>query len=233
MTAPTIAASVGKNGKNRADDVKVIQSLLNEPAVRQGKAPIPVNGTIGSHGDQDPTVQAILAYQSLFLAKPDGRVDVSSSPQSTLQRLRTGWSFIVLPKELGKGYYSYSPSDRQYGTPATIQALCEVARTVHFNDPTHPIGIGDISFANGGKMSPHASHRRGRHVDIRPMRKDGRTEPISIDNKEQYDHRRTCLLVDSLLAHKNVSAILFNDIDIRGVRWWKGHNNHLHVTMKE
>lgn len=232
MAVPSIISSVGKGGKNLYEDVTTIQELLNEPSVLKDSEAVPVTGKIATNWGTDPTVKAIFAYQALFLANPDGRVDVSQSPGSTLQRLRSGWSFTQLPREQGKGYYSYSSPENQHGTPATIQALRDVAKTMLASDPTHPIGIGDISYSTGGKMSGHDSHRQGRHVDIRPLRKDGERLPVTIQSTD-YDQERTRRLVEALLAHKNVRAILFNDSKIKGVSWWKGHDNHLHVTMRE
>ncbi len=80
-------------------------------------------------------------------------------------------------------------------------------------------------------MSPHHSHRDGREVDIRPLRKDQQPGPTNIHDPN-YDRTATAVLVGLLLAHPNVHVILFNDATIKGVRHWEGHDNHLHVKMK-
>jgi murein endopeptidase len=140
-------------------------------------------------------------------------------------------NLVLLPQASGLGYYTYSAQDRQYGTEATIKAIQEVADTLRTSQPDVPIGIGDISFAAGGSMRPHQSHRHGKDIDIRPLRTDGLQSPIKISDTA-YSRARTELLVKTLLAHGNVKKILFNDRAIRGVRSFPGHDNHLHVEMK-
>lgn len=140
-------------------------------------------------------------------------------------------AFVQLPQSCGHGYYSYEVAARQFGTEATIQALREVARTFAYNLPNVQIGIGDISFENGGTMSPHQSHQKGLDVDIRPLRNDRVHSPVTISDPH-YDRETTRWLVESLLAHRNVRRILFNDTHIVGVHFFPGHHNHLHVSMK-
>ena len=79
-------------------------------------------------------------------------------------------------------------------------------------------------------MHPHASHRDGKCVDLRPIRKDKKMSPVDIHHA-QYDKDATELLVQALLAHSNIKKILFNDKTISGVHWHKGHDHHLHVTF--
>lgn len=141
-------------------------------------------------------------------------------------------ALVQLPQCCGNGYYSYETADRQFGTEATIQTLLEIGETFRLNMPETSMGIGDISFAEGGKMSPHHSHQDGTNVDVRPCRLDKAQHRVSIHDK-QYDRVTTQLLVDSFLAHKNVRRILFNDAKIKGVHPWAGHDNHLHVIMKK
>lgn len=144
--------------------------------------------------------------------------------------LNTPAEFELLPA-VGPGYYIFSPSARQYGTPATIDTLLDIARQQNWNIPGLPIGIGDISLKDGSKMPPHHAHRHGRNVDLRPLRKDAKRLPVSI-NDASYDHSMTELLVKSLLTHRNVRRILFNDISIHGVHAFPGHDNHLHVETR-
>lgn len=139
-------------------------------------------------------------------------------------------ALVLLPQVCGLGYYSYSPLDRQYGTQATIDTIARIARD-YFRNQKAEIGIGDMSFRDGRAMSPHHTHRDGKCVDIRPLRKDLASAPINIHDAD-YDRDATKLLVASLLAHRNVQTILFNDGQIPGVKYWTGHDNHLHVKMR-
>ena len=74
----TITASVGASGSNRPSDVRAIQELL----ARAGKDPGRVDGRCGPK-----TVRAILAFQSAFMHRPDGRIDPNGS---SWRRLNSG-----------------------------------------------------------------------------------------------------------------------------------------------
>jgi hypothetical protein len=63
---PHLGGSVGAGGRNAPDDVRLVQQLL----IERGEDPGPVDGISGPR-----TVAAIRAFQSNFLARPDGRVD--------------------------------------------------------------------------------------------------------------------------------------------------------------
>jgi len=138
--------------------------------------------------------------------------------------------FSMLPVS-GAGYYTYSPSSRQYATFPTIEVILDVGLEQSLNMPGAPIGVGDMSFEHGGLMPPHHSHQHGRSIDIRPLRKDRHRSPTNI-HLASYDQEATRLLVEALLAHRNVQRILFNDPKIKGVHFFAGHDNHLHVETK-
>jgi penicillin-insensitive murein endopeptidase len=82
-------------------------------------------------------------------------------------------------------------------------------------------------------MKPHKAHRSGRNADIRPLRKDGREIGVKYTNTSDYSRERTKALVQIILADQNCKSILFNDAVIPGVTHWEGHDDHLHVNMKE
>jgi len=70
--ATTIGAAVGVGGKNKADDVRTVQDLLNGvPAASGGPLlPLAVDGRIGPK-----TIGAILRFQKAQFGWADGRVD--------------------------------------------------------------------------------------------------------------------------------------------------------------
>jgi hypothetical protein len=84
-------------------------------------------------------------------------------------------------------------------------------------------------------MPPHQAHRRGRNVDIRPIRKDRKNQPTDI-NASEYDRTATGRVIAAFLAHPNVLSVLFNDTKIPGVTpdagGGKMHDNHFHVQTK-
>jgi peptidoglycan hydrolase-like protein with peptidoglycan-binding domain len=67
----TLTGSVGKNGANRPDDIKVIQTLLNRHAPAAGFDRISEDARFGAN-----TLKAIVAFQkAIGLRTPDGVVD--------------------------------------------------------------------------------------------------------------------------------------------------------------
>jgi hypothetical protein len=164
----------------------------------------------------------------------------------------TGARFTAQLPRSGAGFVAYARAQGQHGLPETITALETIARAWQQRHPEGPrIAIGDISLASGGNFPPHASHRNGVDVDIRPMRNDGRELPVrwyregcdsshcapeAIDASclvPEYSRELTQELVD--LIHANgvlrVQYVFFNDCRVRGVRHWPGHDNHLHVRF--
>lgn len=221
----TIKGSVGRHGKNRDEDVLTVQKLLNV-----AKAGIEENGDCDRG-----TIGAIEDYQRNWTKHPDGRVDPGGHAWKKLLegKLKVKKeSYIILPQACGNGYYSYSTMDRQYGTPLTVAALIDICGEFTTTYTNLQVGIGDMSFANGAKMSPHVTHRNGRNADIRPLRTDGKMLPVDIFN-DKYSRDYTKALVEVIRAHRNFHSVLFNDTNIKGVTHWNGHDNHLHVTMKD
>jgi peptidoglycan hydrolase-like protein with peptidoglycan-binding domain len=237
----TISAAVGAGGTNQADDVRLVQDLLN----RARGSRLAVDGVCGPQ-----TRAAIVDYQRPFLARPDGRVDPDGQ---TLRRLAsdaeragaTGRSpaqgapaapgggpatgLRLEPLGSGRGWYSYATADRQYGTATMLRVLRDVAAALHRAGLEY--GVGDVSFAQGGAMPPHKTHTGGRHADLRPIRSDGAHRPTSITDPT-YSRESTRRLVEALRAQADVTVILFDDTEIAGVRRWPGHHNHLHIQVR-
>ncbi len=76
-TSGGISASVGKGGKNKNADVKIVQTLLNQ----QNNAGLSVDGDCGPK-----TIAAITKFQSenVGLSNPDGRIDVGGKTWKAL-----------------------------------------------------------------------------------------------------------------------------------------------------
>lgn len=225
-----LSASVGTGAVNNHDDVLIVQKLLNKNAhITDTIGRVPEDGNV-----DEATQRAIIAFQRdiVRLAHPDGRVD----PGGRTFRTLTGDSphgatvaFVQLPAD-GEGYYLYSDHDKCWGTPSTIQSIETLA--ANLKKAGVEIGVGHISFANGARMPPHKSHRRGVDVDIRPQRNDGVRSGVNI-SASAYDREKTRTIVDELRKDANLDYIFFNDSEIEGVRYWEGHNDHLHVRFKE
>jgi penicillin-insensitive murein endopeptidase len=227
MPEPTIGASVGEDGTNRVADVRTVQRLLRQlPALV---------GALDVTGQCDErTIQAIHTVQRELFKRSDGLLKPNGP---TFKRLRAAidTGFVQLPQrepnDDSADYYSYSEARCQYGAPATIQALQDVARALRSGPMALRIGIGDISFIDGHDMPPHKSHRRGKNTDIRPMRTDRRKTGVDIRDPA-YDREATRAVVHALFASGRVAKVLFNDSAVEDVTFFQGHHNHLHVDTK-
>jgi penicillin-insensitive murein endopeptidase len=131
------------------------------------------------------------------------------------------------------GYYVYGTpeqGDGQYAHPRMMTVLFFVEREWQAID-RRKFGVGNISLAGGGKFKPHATHKDGLQVDVRPLRKDGARVPVSYF-QSGYDKEATARLIGIFQAYPAVINIYFNDLSIPGVRPLKDHDNHFHVAMR-
>jgi hypothetical protein len=220
-----IKKAVGKGAPNDSGDVLIIQTLLfvffTPP--EDGDPSVPVTGQYDLK-----TEEAIFKFQGMVLGKPDGKIDPNGT---TWKRLLDAITIDLQPlPNPGTGYYHYASGARQWGTMKMIDTLKSACRELNVQKPDALVGIGDISFRCGGKMSPHGTHQKGMNVDIRPLRKDREQKPCFY-TEDQYDREATQLLVTLLRDSGNVRSILFNDNKVKGVSYHDGHDNHLHVTI--
>lgn len=150
---------------------------------------------------------------------------------------------VVLP-ERGEGFRTFlrEPGGAtQVGTQTTINALEDLAHAWFLKHPEVPLQYGHISRKGGGPffstVNPgklaHKTHRDGRTVDVRPIRKDNAMAATDI-NSPSYDPARTKELV-LLIREKHPKVdIIFNDrqfIKAGLTRPFDGHDNHLHVRL--
>lgn len=101
------------------------------------------------------------------------------------------------------------------------------------------IAVGDISREHGGDIAGHVSHEVGLDVDVRPMRTDRNQCRWGVNYRwSTYDRAATRDLVKAIRATApgHVKLIYFNDpVLIREglVRWYAGHDDHLHIRYCE
>lgn len=169
--------------------------------------------------------------EAALIAASGTRPPTSTTPPSVGGGISSSIN-TPLPRT-GPGFYSHSGTPRQYGIPQTIRALQTIGAAWQSTHPQGPrIGIGDISFQGGGKMSPHKSHQKGVDIDISIMRND-RVESGTRYQNSNYSRALTQELVNLIRANTvlKVERIYFNDPQVQGVRRWPGHDNHLHVRF--
>jgi len=133
----------------------------------------------------------------------------------------------------GAGYECYGPTEKRYGRPEVVRAIKHVCAEWAKAFPKGPrIGVGNLSFAEGGPMPPHTSHQNGTDVDLAPVASNEEEIALTWDHPK-YSRQRTQQLVNLIRNNPivEVRTILFNDPDVTGVEPWAGHDNHLHVSF--
>ena len=141
----------------------------------------------------------------------------------------------VLPSE-GPGFTHYrrEPGGAdQFGRAATIRMLMAVGEAWAALGQRPRVQIGDISRRGGGPMPPHAAHQRGVEADIRPVRNDGREEPVRFDDP-RYSRELTRELVQVIRRLNPGVTIFFNDPRLVSeglTRKLVRHDDHLHVRF--
>jgi peptidoglycan hydrolase-like protein with peptidoglycan-binding domain len=201
-------------------------------------------GTFGQN-----TEDALKAFQQDNSLEPDGvltDVTYRNLYRIEVQQPITGDSVhvnTILP-DGGVGFKTFlrEPGGAtQFGTEKGINQLIELARAwneihpevdVQYGHISRKGGIPFFSSVNPGKLA-HQSHRDGRTVDIRQIRKDNAMAGTDIDSSS-YDQARTRELVLLIRARFPGVRILNNDDDFiaeRLTQFFKGHRDHLHVFL--
>lgn len=135
--------------------------------------------------------------------------------------------------ESGVGFKTYNRELRgdQFGTKSTIQNCIDIAKEWSLIHPEIKIQFGDISLLYGGNTPDHATHEKGKDVDIRPMRADFQYAPITYqDSKYSRSLTREFLK----LVKGKVRGVYFNDpvlIKEGLCKHAAGHSNHLHIMF--
>ena len=199
----------------------------------QGSAGLPRTGTVGPKTEA-ALLRAGAGEQPSSPSNPSPSPSPSPSPTPSPKPRLLAAVDTSLPAT-AKGLYSYHTQERQFGTSRTIEAIVAIGQRWTADFPNGPaIGIGDISLRGGGKMDGHVSHRKGVDLDIRLMRKDGARSGVTFQSAG-YSRELTQRLVDVIRANSvsKVALILNNDPDLKGVKPWPNHDDHLHVRFVE
>jgi murein endopeptidase len=111
---------------------------------------------------------------------------------------------------------------RSYGTKQAIHTLKVAAERFSKRAPGTSIRVGDMSWLGGGRMRPHASHRKGLDVDLGYFRKATAQVPYFFyhTTHKTVDAVRTWALVEELMNTKNVEYI-FMGRDIQSALYKK------------
>lgn len=199
-----------------------LQRLLNEKRL----AGLPLTGTYDAR-----TGSAVAAFQRHAGLAATGRA-VAGTWRALLAHLELPvWGRTLCDYSVGNG-------KANWGTSAAIGQLQAAARQVR--ELGHGrVALGDIGFQHGGNIPGHVTHEQGLDVDVRPMRKGEDQCTWGVNWRwSTYDRAATRDLIKAIRATApgHVKLIFFNDpvlIKEGLVRWYTGHEDHLHVRYCE
>lgn len=220
---PTWGALVVPLGSGDSGEaVTGLQRLLNEKRLA---------GLVLTGFFDPPTRSALAAFQRHAGLAATGRVEAGT------------WRALLAHLELpvwGRTLCDYSVGNGKanWGTSAAIGQLQAAASKVRSLGHGR-VALGDIGFQHGGNIPGHVTHEQGLDVDVRPMRKadDQCTWGVSW-RWSTYDRSATRDLIKAIRATApgHVKLIYFNDpvlIKEGLVRWYAGHDDHLHIRYCE
>jgi murein endopeptidase len=99
---------------------------------------------------------------------------------------------------------------RAYGTELTVQSLVQAFEAYGQQFPDGPkIRVGEIAKRTGGRVSPHASHRSGRDVDIGYVfnGSDNGEDAWRYMNERNFDAAKNWFLIQEILNSGQVQTI--------------------------
>lgn len=132
-----------------------------------------------------------------------------------------------------------------WGSLALLSCLETVGR--EWEATGRELNVNDLSQRGGGRFRPHRSHQNGLDVDLRYVRRDGKSYPLDIRrDPEAYDQAATQALMKLILDACDVEVIFADlapqgglgfDHDELGAKPGKllycaGHSNHFHLRLK-
>ena len=145
----------------------------------------------------------------------------------------------------GLGFEVYNRNDvasdglDQIGTYETVMSIKAIAGVWNQQNPNSLIYIGDLSRPGGLDTSQHKGHEDGKIFDMRPLRNDTSSGPLTI-NSSSYSRDLTTEFIRLVKQLHPSVYILFNDSEIAGqgeftyVHMDSGHihDNHLHLEFR-
>ncbi len=189
---------------------------------------LPSNMPVHADGDDSPAVSAgspspspagllALSDDQLFLQVQE---DSSSLGSLSIGSVSGGILVNPVPIPPDPAWTIIDPSGA-FATTETVAFMRAAVETVRDLFPDTPaIGIGDISFAEGGRMKRHITHQSGRDVDFGFYYKAGPRDALLVGTEANLDIPRNWALLRALLVRTDVETIL---LDLRIQRLFYAH----------
>lgn len=202
--------------------VKALQRQLNEKRA----AGVPVDGVFGA-----ATQAALRAFQRHARVGDTGIAGPVTWRALIRHLERPVFGSKLCDYQVGNGLADWGTGAAQGQLEA---AAYQVVALGHGR-----LAIGDIGHEHGGDIAGHMSHEVGLDVDLRPIRTDRAQCSWGVNYRwSTYDRAATRDLVNAIRANApgHVKLIYFNDpVLIREglVRWYAGHDDHLHIRYCE
>jgi peptidoglycan hydrolase-like protein with peptidoglycan-binding domain len=179
------------------------------------------------HGIQPKGVLDDETYKALLAAAPNAvpKDDLSTSTSVDALLPASGLGHTTYNREVGGA--------DQFGRASTIRHIQQLGELWHDQHPDRDLAIGDISRKGGGPFPPHATHKDGLDVDIRPLTNNGINEPTNI-GAVNFSHALTREMLLLVKDNFKVEVVFFNDpLTIKEglTHHAKGHDNHVHVRF--
>jgi LysM repeat protein len=162
-----------------------------------------------AEGTPVPSPADLLSLPDEELAR---RVEADPASLGSLSIGAVGGGILVNPVPLPPepGWTLIDPKGA-FATSETVAFIRNAVGTVHeLFSGTPAIGIGDISFQEGGRMKRHETHQSGRDVDFGFYYKAGPRTELAAGTEGNLDLPRNWALVRALLVRTDIETILLD-----------------------
>lgn len=203
--APTLTVPPPKSDLSRIDEVYWTAPEPKTPLQLASNWGIKGNTLLDLNPDLEPDQRLGSGTRLLvYRHDPDNLPQSIGSPNRG--KLRNG-----MPLPEGESWRLRPMRRRAYGTHTTVAVLVDAFEAYGQAFPDGPkIRMGEIAKRTGGRVSPHASHRSGRDVDIGYISHgpDDNTDRWRNHSSERtFDAEKNWMLISELLKSGHVQTI--------------------------
>ncbi len=202
--APTLTVPPPKSDLSRIHEVYWTAPEPKTPGQLASDWGIKFGTLMHLNPDLDPD-QRLDGGTKLLVYKHDPDHPPQSIGSPNRGKLRNG-----MPLPEGDSWRLRPMRRRAYGTHTTVAVLVDAFEAYGATYPDGPkIRMGEIAKRTGGRVSPHASHRSGRDVDIGYISKgnDDGTDRWRHMSERSFDAEKNWMLISEILKSGQVQTI--------------------------